>query len=134
MSLKFIVATLLLLALAGAAWLFRGEEPLKRYVPRQWQGAPPASATSAPPAPAPGLRKCRQGGKVLYTSDDCPKGSAEQAISGGSVTVVPGAKPADAPANAPAGVPTGAPDLGKMMGKEAATELRDKRIERATSK
>jgi hypothetical protein len=128
MSLKFIIATLLLAALAGVAWMYRGEEPLRRYLPREWQGAQPAASGSAPAAPADGLRKCRQGGKLLYTSDACPKGSVEQPISGGAVTVLPGQKSAEAPA------PAGPPDLGKMMGKEAAGELRDKRIDRETGK
>jgi hypothetical protein len=43
---------------------------------------------------------------------------------------VPGPKSAEAPA----GKSSAAPDLGKMMGKEAAGELRDKRIDRETSK
>jgi hypothetical protein len=128
MSLKLLVVTLLLAVLAGAAWLYRGEEPLKRYLPPGWQGSRAVPTVAAPPAPAEGLRKCRQGGKVLYTNGDCPKGSAEQPITGGAVTVVPGARPAEAPAEA------GPPDLGKLMGKEAAGELRDKRIDRATSK
>jgi len=128
MSRLFLIALLLLAALAAAAWMYRGEEPLKRYLPRQWQGAQPAGG-SAPAAPAAGLRKCRQGGKLLYTSDECPKGSVEQPISGGAVTVVPGQAPAPAPA-----APGGAPDLGKLMGKEAAGDLRDKRIDRETGK
>jgi hypothetical protein len=131
MSLKFVIATVLLLALAAAVWVYRGEEPLKRYVPREWQGAQSAAGGNAPAAPAAGLRKCKQGGKLLYTNDDCPKGSVEQPISGGAVTVVPGQKSAD---TAPAGKASGAPDLGKMMGKEAAGELRDKRIDRETGK
>jgi len=131
MSLKFLIATVLLLALAAAAWHYRGEAPLKRILPREWQGAaPPAAAGIAPAAAPEGLRKCRQGGKLLYTTGDCPKGSVEQAISGGSVTVVPGPQPVATPA----GAAGGAPDLGKLMGKDAATELRDKRMDRETSK
>ncbi len=45
-----------------------------------------------------GLRKCRRGANVAYTDSACPPGSHEEAIGGGSLTVVPAQRTAQEPA------------------------------------
>jgi len=49
-----------------------------------------ALGQSATPARA-GARKCMSASSVSYTDGDCPPGSREQALTGGSLTVVAGA-------------------------------------------
>lgn len=52
--------------------------------------APSASAPAdAASVSAPRPRKCVQGGSVLYTDQPCPPGSTEQALEGGSITLMP---------------------------------------------
>lgn len=103
MFFKLFVGLLILGALGSAGWYFRDDPDLRRWLQQTAPGlplngaAPSGAATAAPPA---GLHKCRSGAKVDYTSEPCPPGSVEQAIKGGSVTVVPAQAPA--PASAPA--------------------------------
>jgi hypothetical protein len=61
-----------------------------------------ASAAAAPVAAAPPrvpgtLRKCKRGETVIYTDAACPSGTKEQAVSGGTLTVLDG-PPKPAPA------------------------------------
>ncbi|GAA4426442.1 DUF4124 domain-containing protein [Acidovorax lacteus] len=110
-----IVLTLLAAAAVAAAltadrwtpqagvWLQQGWQALTGAgsAPASRTGASAATgrATSAPsPAPAPAdaasvsaprPRKCVQGGSVLYTDQSCPPGSTEQALEGGSITLMP---------------------------------------------
>lgn len=99
---------LALLALALALWLGRDLPAVQQALP-----APLRQALRAGPAPQPpqtgatpraqagataAPRKCRQGERVIYTDGDCPAGTHEQALVGGTVSVLPAA-PAAAPAS-----------------------------------
>jgi hypothetical protein len=102
MFFKLFFGLLILAALGSAAWYFRDDPDLRRFM-RMQQAAPGLPAGAAPSgaasaAPPAGLHKCRSGGRVDYSSDPCPPGSVEQPIKGGAVTVVPGQAPASAPA------------------------------------
>lgn len=74
----------------------------------------PAAVSGAPVAPG-GLRKCVQQGKVLYTADACPAGSAELTVSGG-VSVLPDSREAVASARAAMGAGTEAPKAAGAVG------------------
>lgn len=92
MSIRGLIIALFVLAAVGLAWQQRG--PLQA-----WFGASAARveqlSRSAPEGSAPkgqqpgGLRKCVKGQEVSYTNAKCPGGFAEQAVTGGTVTVVP---------------------------------------------
>ena len=103
MSGKLLLTLLLVAILAGAAWYYRDNPDLRRWLGQQQAATDTQVKGATPDAAAAGLRKCRGGGKVVYTDGDCPKGSAEQPIKG-SVTVVP-SQPGSAAKPAP-----GAPD------------------------
>ena len=137
---------LLLIGLAAAGWFYRDTEPVRGWLPAQWRAAldGPASGAKGKPAAnaavprADGMRKCRQGSQVLYTNGDCPKGSVEQGIAGGTVTVVPGPQGAGAP-DGSKGTAAGKAGLGPqtvrdMMGESQGRELNDKKIDRAVGK
>ena len=79
-------------------------------------GGRPGANGAASSAVAPGgLRKCVQQGKVLYTAEACPTGSAEQAVSGG-VSVLPDSREAVASARAAMGAGTEAPKAAGAVG------------------
>ena len=111
-SLALLTAVLVL---AGLFW-FKPE--LRRAMSDRWDAwrQPPGSTES---------HKCRQGGKLSYSTQKCPPGSVEEGINGGTVTVVALPKPAAAPAST-ASLPT-ARDL---LVKPDEPSLQDKRIER----
>ncbi len=46
-----------------------------------------------------GIHKCKVGASVIYTDAPCEKPGAEQALGGGSVTVVKGQRPSTSPAS-----------------------------------
>jgi len=88
----------------------------------------PQMPTEAPKS-AGALRKCLPesgAGAVLYSSSACPPGTREQAMSGGTVSVVPSvaavaaAKPASAQ-----------PLLHRLAPPEEAAAMREKMMERA---
>lgn len=93
----------------------------------------PASAPVAGPTAAPGpVRKCRRGAEVVYTNGECPPGSREQALQGGTFTVVgsPQAAAAPRPAGAAGSAPRAATvrDLVDMSDVE---RIKERRIEEA---
>ena len=112
MFLKKYIAGLGLVLLAGAGWRFcdsgdatqlfkpaparpaikfDNDEPTGAGLAGVAQDAQPAQPDSKGPT---GIRKCKVGGSVIYTDAPCPKSGAEQAMGGGSVTVVKGQRPA----------------------------------------
>jgi hypothetical protein len=134
MSIRLLFLVLVLALLAGAAWYYRDTEPLAHWLHAAPSmpldiGTPQATAPSAAPA---GLRKCRNGAKIVYTSDTCPPGSVEQAIGGGAVTVVPGQRPAPPPAQSNPADP--ASTLRDALVKPQQSDLREKRMEQVIDK
>lgn len=97
-------------------------------------GARPREGAAVPQeAPAgrisgvPGVRKCVRGSEVVYTSEACPPGHAEQGMQRGTLNVVT-ATPVPKPA-ASAGRTGTVRDLAVTPGEPT---LMDKHIERAT--
>lgn len=94
---------------------------------------PPAPASGPAIDVSPGLRKCRQGERVVYTDGPCPAGSKPVTL-GGTVNVVPGTRPAEAAAPGPgASQPPGArrpPHVRDLMHDSGPT-LNEQAMERA---
>lgn len=119
MSLRTLLWILLLGAgLAALLWWQRGQPPL-----RQWL---PAAAVTAPQSGAAPLRKCRRGAELLYTNGECPRGSREEALDGGSLSVLPAA-PAPPAAAASAQTP-----LRRLAGDgPVAPDAQERAVEKA---
>jgi hypothetical protein len=125
-SIRWVLACLVLLL--WPLWLW--QEPLLARLSQFSDGlrsALPdtpiqAVQTSTPP------RKCeRAGGGLLYTTEDCPAGTRERGLQGGTVNVVAmpvAASPASAAASA-------MPLLRRLSGPQDAEAMRDKMMERA---
>lgn len=116
-------------ALAFAAWTCRDSEPVRRFWP---SGLPSVPALSAVPGKLAGtgasqalggLRKCRSGANVAYTDSACPPGSHEEAMVGGSLTIVPAQRAAQGPAKPQS--------LLRTLSGPEQDDLQRKRIERA---
>jgi hypothetical protein len=119
MGIRELVGLLCLAGVAAAAWWQRealGLAPLGRLMPL---------AAEAPAASAAGLRKCMVGGQLLYTNGNCPAGSREQAIQGGSVSVV--ASPRAVPAPAPAA--SRLPHVRDLLLDPQGADLEDRRMD-----
>jgi hypothetical protein len=98
MSLRTLLWILLLGAgLAALLWWQRGQPALREWLP--------AAAVATPKANAAPLRKCRRGAELLYTNGECPRGSREEAVDGGSLSVLPAAPVPTPPAAASAQTP-----------------------------
>jgi hypothetical protein len=96
-SLLFLLVAMLVgLGLGLGLWLMRDPAQLTKLTDRAKQSVAPAmtSATTSTTSP---LRKCKRGNEVLYTNDKCPAGTQEDAVKGGSLSVLP-AGPVVAPA------------------------------------
>lgn len=131
MSLRGVLAVLVLVGVLGAGWQQR--ERLQGWVTSaslpQWPAAPGGAASgpsaSAKVAEPGGLRKCVKGGQVTYANVECPAGSQAQAVSGGTVSVVP-ATPVPKPSEAASG-PTA---LHRALDITRDDTLRDKIMQR----
>ncbi len=99
--------------LLSMAWKYMDAESVRSFLASQRPQSQPtiqfdndAQAHTAPATDIsrpggrtgiPGVRKCRKGEQVIYTDGECPSGSREHVVSGGSVTVVPGQRSLPAP-------------------------------------
>lgn len=89
--------------------------------------SPPALRDAVPVQGVALARKCVSGSAVEYTTGPCPPGSREVAMSGGTVTVVPG--PAAAlPASAPASLPT----VRDLLVPPSKVDMQQQRVDQAT--
>lgn len=127
MSIRGLIIALFVLAAAGLAWQQRG--PLQAWLGAsaarvEQMSRSPADA-SAPQAQPGGLRKCVKGQEVSYTNAKCPGGFAEQAVTGGTVTVVP-ATPVPQASDAA----SGAPALHRALDVKRDDTLHDKIMQR----
>jgi hypothetical protein len=77
-----IKLTIGLLCLVLAALMVSRRHELVAWS-QSWTAAP-----AAPTATESGLRKCAVDGHLTYTNSPCPRGSAERALSSGTVSVV----------------------------------------------
>ena len=128
MSARLIGASVLAVALA-AAWFYRDTAPVARAV-RAVDGlsvpAPPPSLQSA------GVHKCVSEAGTSYLDHPCPRGSREQAATGGTMTVTSFPKPAPAPSLSASGL-LGGPIITPMDPAER-DRLRDKQLEDAANR
>lgn len=127
MSIRGLIIALFVVAALGLAWQQRA--PLQA-----WLGASAARVeqlsrspgdAGAPKDQPGGLRKCVKGAEVTYTNAKCPAGYAEQAVTGGTVSVVP-ATPVPQASDAASGTPT----LHRALDIKRDDTLHDKIIQR----
>lgn len=128
-----LLRLLVFVALAcGLAWYFL-PAPVKQGVAGRLRS--PAMTLPMPPsaAVAPGLRKCMLGGQPTYTNGACPPGSREQALTGGSLSVLPAA-PVPTPSEAPGAAPVGhVRELLLKPDGQAEADMKAKRIDRVVN-
>jgi hypothetical protein len=96
--MKSLVLLLVALLVGVGFWLLREPTQLARLSQGVKQAVAPAVSSVSTPAAGP--RKCKRGTEVLYTNDKCPAGSQEEAVKGGSLSVLPAAPVVAAPAQA----------------------------------
>lgn len=136
MGMRWLAWLLLASLLAVLAWLYRvplglATGPAVADLPGAAAVGRLLDAAPAPSRPAPqasnggGVRKCLVKGEVLYTNGDCPTGSREQAVSGGTVNVL--AAPSASPRAA--SEPARPPHVRDLLVKPDEVNLKDKRME-----
>jgi hypothetical protein len=96
--MKGLMLLLVVLLVGAGIWLMREPAQLARLTQGVKQSLAPAAAAVTPTTTA--TRKCKRGNEVLYTNDNCPAGSQEQAVKGGSLSVLPAAPMVASPASA----------------------------------
>lgn len=123
--MKKMVAGLLLLAMLvalGAAWKLHGDAlppPLREALRGLSQGETPLVAAQPP-------RKCvAADGSLLYSTEACPAGTREQAIQGGTLTVLA------APPAAPASKASAQPLLQRLDDPAETERMRERRLQKA---
>ena len=86
----------------------------------------PSTATATP-------HKCMQDGKVLYSNQPCPGAMREQALTAGTLSVLPAAKESKPAAAATAATPgaSATPLLRRLAGPDETAEIKERRIEQA---
>jgi hypothetical protein len=102
MSLRTGVAVTVLALLAAAAWNQRDGVPWRGVI-APLQRALTDQPVEHPSAAVGGVRRCALDTGIVYTDGDCPKGSRQQPLASGSLTVVPAQaapRPADPAASA----------------------------------
>lgn len=133
MSLRIVIAAVVALGLAAAAWFYRGSPTLagvSRAVGVPTDSTTPETATTLKAA---GVHKCVGGGRTSYVDGTaCPAGTREVAANGGTVTVTSFPKPAPAPGALASSV-FGGP-IVKPIDPEERDRLRDKAIEDAANR
>ena len=145
MTIKTIFGALILAVLLSMAWHYRQAEFIQQWVhhgdqakpvdisfdnaPPPSAGPPPQSAERQPTAVkvVGGMRKCKKGAQVIYTDGDCPVGSKELDIHGGSVTVVPGQSPVSKLADSAQSASR--PNVRDLLVDPKGANLQEKRIE-----
>ena len=122
--LSWILLTLVLLA--AALWLWRDHPQLRAAAARLSLTVPGS------PAPAPAARKCVGAGRVVYTQEACPAGLREQALDGGTLSVLPAAPPGAAAAGATPAQPASAVSpLRRLAGEGLPPDVQERRVDQA---
>ena len=129
MNLKIVIATVVALGLAAAAWFYRGSAPVASAV--RAVGLPSESTTpeTASTLKAAGVHKCVGQGGTRYIDGACPPGTREVEAKGGTMTVTSFPKPTPAAASSVLGGP-----IVKPMDPDERDRLRDKAIEDAANR
>ena len=127
MNLKIVIATVVALGLAVAAWFYRGTAPVAgaaRAIGLSGENSTPETASTLQAA---GVHKCVGTSGTSYVGGACPHGTREVAANGGTMTVTSFPKPAAA--SSALGDP-----IVKPMDPEERDRLRDKAIEDAANR
>jgi hypothetical protein len=127
MKLPQVIAIVVALGLALAAWFFRASPMFAgaaRAIGVQHENATPDAAATFKDA---GVHKCVGGHGTSYGDGPCPAGTREAGASGGTVTVTSFPKPT--PGSSALGGP-----IVKPMDPEERDRLRDKAIEDAANR
>ena len=150
MNIKTIALGVGALLLLSTAWKYKDADVVQDFLhsnraqahppiafDNDTQGDPSEPTTSPQPATRTGLagvRKCRQGAKIVYTDGECPAGSREFTVNGGAVTVVPGQSGRIAPVlgDMPQGRLPHARDV--LMPDDGKANLRDQAMERVINR
>jgi len=129
MSLRIVIAAVVALGLAAAAWFYRGAAPVANAMRAVVLPGENSAPQTAPALQAAGVHKCVGAHGTAYIDGPCPAGSHEVAANGGTMTVTSFPKPVPAPASSVLGGP-----LVKPMDPDERDRLRDKAIEDATNR
>jgi hypothetical protein len=139
--MKAILIIVALALAASLAWRYKDAGLVQSMAEQEEQARPTlqfdngASVVPTDASPAlgsasrSGIHKCKKGSVVTYTDAPCELGKHEQAMAGGTVTVVKGQRPA---VSAPAAAGSQAL-LRTLAGNPNEPSLRDKAIERAVN-
>jgi hypothetical protein len=129
MNLRIVVAAVVALGLAAAAWFYRGTAPVAgvaRAIGLPGENSTPETASTLKAA---GVHKCVGDGGTSYADGACPRGTREVAAHGGTMTVTSFPKPPPLAASSPFGGP-----LVQPMDPDERDRLRDKAIEDAANR
>ena len=129
MNLKIVVAAVVALGLAAAAWFYRGTAPVAsaaRAIGLPGENSTPETAATLQAA---GVHKCVGTSGTSYIGGPCPHGTREVAANGGTMTVTSFPKPLPTPASSVVGGP-----VVKPMDPEERDRLRDKAVEDAMNR
>ena len=129
MNLRIVIAAVVAIGLAAAAWVWRASAPMAgatRVIGIQPESTTPDAAATFKAA---GVHKCVGSAGTSYIDGPCPRGTHEAAANGGTMTVTSFPKPAAAPASALFGGP-----IVKPMDPAERDRLRDKAIEDAANR
>lgn len=129
MNLKIVIATVVALGLAAAAWFYRGAAPVAGAMRAVGLPGESSATDTASALKAAGVHKCVAAGATSYVDGPCPRGTHEVAAGGGTMTVAPFPKPAATTASALFGGP-----ILKPMDAEERDRLRDKAIDDAANR
>ena len=105
MNLRIVIAAVVAIGLAAAAWVWRASAPMAgatRVIGIQPESTTPDAAATFKAA---GVHKCVGAHGTTYSDGPCAAGTREAAASGGTVTVTSFPKPAPAPSSSALGGP-----------------------------
>jgi len=129
MPLKLVIATVVALGLAAAAWFYRGSAPIAGAMRAVGLPGENSASDTATALKAAGVHKCLGAAGTSYIDGACPRGTREVAANGGTMTVTAFPRPAPKAASAVLG---GA--IMQGMDPEERDRLRDKAIEDAANR
>ncbi len=87
--MKSLLLLLVALLIGIGVWLMRDPAQFAKLAERAKPNLVPAISSTTTTATTGPLRKCKRGSDVLYTNDKCPAGTQEDAVKGGSLSVLP---------------------------------------------
>lgn len=132
MSLRLVIAVVVALGLAGAAWFYRGSPALAGLSHAAGVSTESSTLDTAATLKAAGVHKCKGASGTSYVDGACPAGTHEVAATGGTVTVTSFPKPAPLP-GAQASSALGRP-IVKGLDAEERDRLREKAVDDAMNR